>query len=201
MSNVRMSKITIGVPVYGGIQPKTMQCLMELVNESKHDIHIVIAEDGYTIAENRSYITVKALNNRSDYLLMIDADMTFKPTILDDLMSNDKDICGVAYHPRCDTGKIIKYMDEVTSVAIEESDDPKYKDTFECHATGTGIILIKCDVFRKIPQPWFMFEYYDNGMCKLGEDWYFCEKAKKYNIKTYTDPKPSVGHLGEQIII
>lgn len=192
-------KVTIGMPVYGGVQPKTFDCFLNLVAKSEHEIHVVIAEEGYTIAENRNYITIQALNNKSDYLMMIDADMTFEPTILDDLMENKKDICGVAYHPRCDTGKIIKYMDEVTSVAIEASDDPKYKDTFECWATGTGIILIKCSVFHKIPQPWFAFEYHDNGMCKLGEDWYFCEKAKKHDIKTYTDPKPKIGHLGEKI--
>lgn len=193
-------KITIACPVYGGFQPQTVQCLMELVAHGGYYFHILMAENGYTIAENRNYITVQALNNKSDYLLMIDADMTFEPTILDELLANDKEICGVAYHPRSETGQIVKYMDEVTSVAIEASDDPKYKDTFECWATGTGIILIKCSIFWKIPQPWFMFEYHPNGMCKLGEDWYFCEKAKKHNIKTYTDPKPKIGHLGETII-
>lgn len=192
-------KITIACPVYGGFQPKTVQCLMELVAHGGYDFHILMAENGYTIAENRNYITVQSLNNKSDYLLMIDADMTFEPTILDDLLANNKDICGVAYHPRSDTGQIIKFMDEVTSVAIETSDNPKYKDTFECHATGTGIILIKCDVFRKISQPWFMFEYDERGMCKLGEDWFFCREAKKSGYSIWTDPKPKIGHLGEKL--
>lgn len=171
---------------------------MELVAQD-YDWHIIVAEEGYTIAENRNYIAVQALNNNSDYLLMIDDDMTFEPTLLSDLMANNKDICGVAYHPRADTGQIIKYMDEVTAVAIEHSDDPKYKDTFECHATGTGIILIKCDVFKKTPRPWFMFEYYDTGRVKLGEDWYFCREAKKAGFKIFSDPTPKVGHLGEII--
>lgn len=192
-------KITIGMPVYGGIEPQTLQCLMDLVAKSKHNIHVVIAEDGYTIAENRNYITVQALNNKSDYLLMIDADMTFESDLLDRLIANDKDICGVAYHPRAETGQIVKYLDETHIVNIETNEDPKYKQVFECHATGTGIILIKCDVFNKVPRPWFMFEYFETGQCSKGEDWYFCEKAKEYNIKTFADPTIKVGHLGEKI--
>jgi len=192
-------KITLAVPSNRGINAQTMQCLLELVAHGGYDFHILVASEGYTIAENRNYIAVQAVNNESDYVLMVDDDMTFEPTILDDLIANQKDIVGVAYHPRSETGQIVKYLDETHAVKLEESDDPKYKTLFECHATGTGIILIKCDVFRKIPQPHFQFEYHDNGKCKLGEDWWFCEKAKKFDIKTYADPRPKVGHLGEAI--
>jgi len=195
-----MLKITIGLPVYGGFYPQTLQCLLELVNHGGYDFHIVVAENGYTIAENRNYIAVKALNNNSDYILMIDSDMTFEPDLLDKLVADDKDILGVAYHPRSDTGQIIKFLDEVNFIRLEQSNDPKYKQTFECHATGTGIILIKVEVFKKVPRPWFEFEFYDTGQCKLGEDWYFCEKAKKYNIKTFTNPIVRIGHIGEKII-
>ena len=195
-----MKKITIGIPTNRqGMRPKMVQCLSDLINKGGYDFHIVIAEEGYTIAENRNYLASKALNNNSDYLLMADDDMTFPPDTLDKLIANNKDIIGVAYHPRSETGQIIKFLDETHFIKLEESTDPKYKDTFECHATGTGIILIKCEVFKKVPRPWFMFEYYETGQCKLGEDWGFCIKAKKYGIKTWTDPKISVGHIGEKI--
>jgi len=131
---------------------------------------------------------------------MIDDDMTFSPNLLDKLISNNKDICGVAYHPRCETGKITKYLDETHCVILDNNKDPKYKDVFECHATGTGIILIKTSIFYKIKRPWFQFEYHPTGQCKLGEDWYFCENAKKFNIKTFADPTIKVGHIGERIV-
>lgn len=191
--------ISVACPTNRGIQPKTLDCFLRLIAHSNHDFNIVVAEEGYTIAENRNYIAVQALNNKSDYLLMIDDDMTFEPNVLEKLIANDKEICGVAYHPRCEMGHIIKYLDETHCINLENNTDPKYKDVFECHATGTGIILIKCEIFYKIPRPWFMFEYYETGQCKLGEDWYFCEKAKQYGIKTYADPTLKVGHLGEKI--
>lgn len=191
-------RITLAIPTNRGINPKTFQCLCELVAQD-YDWHIVIAEEGYTIAENRNYMAVQALKNNSDYLLMIDDDMTFPPDVLDKLIEDQKDIIGVAYHPRSETGEIIKFLDEVVFVKIEQSDDPKYKDTFECHATGTGIMLIKCEIFKKIPRPWFMFEYHETGQCKLGEDWFFCREAKKMGYKIFTNPKIKVGHLGEII--
>lgn len=193
------TKITLAIPSNRGINPKTFQCVMELITHGGYEFNIMVAEHGYTIAENRNYIAVQALKNKSDYLLMIDDDMTFPPDTLDTLISNKKDICGVAYHPRCETGQITKYLDETHVIVLDNNKDPKYKKTFECHATGTGIILIKCDIFLKIERPWFQFNYHSTGQCKLGEDWYFCEKAKKYNIKTFADPTIKVGHLGEKI--
>ncbi len=192
-------KLTISCPTNRGINPKTFQCLCELVAHGGYDFHIVIAEEGYTIAENRNYMAVQAINNGSEYILMVDDDMTFPPDLLDKLLANQKDIIGVAYHPRSETGEIIKYLDETHIVKLEQETDQKYKETFECMATGTGIILIKCEVFKKIPRPWFMFEYYPTGQCKLGEDWFFSREAKKAGFKIWTDPKIKCGHIGEVI--
>lgn len=202
-------KITIAVPTNRGLQPQTMQCLLELIeySKNKYELHIITPEQGYTIAENRNYTAVQALNNKSGYLLMIDDDMTFPPDTLERLLGNEVDICGVAYHSRGSTD-MIKKVPDIMSIAevdkgkyinLSEETDPKYKYTFECYATGTGIILIKAEVLRKIPQPWFEFTYYENGKCKEGEDWNFCFKAKDNNFKIYTDPKIEIGHLGDKL--
>ena len=196
-----MQKIGLAVPTNRGVQPQIMQCLLELVAQAskKYDLFIIVAENGYTIAENRNWIAAQTVKNNLDYLLMCDDDMVFPPDLLDRLLANNKDICGVAYHPRCETGQIIKYLDETHFIRLKDNIDPKYKQTFECYATGTGIILIKCEVFRKTPQPWFMFDYYDNGCVKEGEDWFFCKKIRKFGFKIWSDPRISVGHIGEKI--
>lgn len=173
---------------------------MKLVAHGGYDFHILIPSEGYTIAENRNYIAVKAANNGSDFLLMVDDDMTFESNLLDKMVAQNKDILGVAYHPRSETSLVTKYLDETHCVVLENNTDPKYKKTFECHATGTGIILIKVEVLRKMPRPWFAFEYHPTGQCKLGEDWYFCREAKKVGYKVWADPAIKVGHLGEKIL-
>jgi GT2 family glycosyltransferase len=181
---------------------------MELVAHGGYEFNILVAEEGYTTAENRNYIAVQAVNNKSDYLLMIDDDMVFPPDTLDKLIASDKDIIGATYHSRGSNAKIKIVPSNIMSIAendkgkyinLETETDPKYKDIFECYATGTGIMLIKTNVFLKIPQPWFEFTYYPNGKCENGEDWNFCFKAKKNNYKIYTDPTIKIGHLGEII--
>lgn len=193
------SKIFIGLPSNRGFLPQTFECLAEMIEFSKHkNLDIVVSEHGYTVAENRNYIAVQACNNGSDYVLMIDDDMTFKDDILDRLLDNNKDICGVAYHGRGGNDVInAKIGDKI----LKDEDVKGKKDLMKVSTVGTGVILIKTDVFRKMTQPWFAFKTYDNGACEQGEDWYFCEKAKKYNINTYIDPKPKIGHLGEITIL
>jgi len=202
-------RVSLGLPTNRGFQPETFSSLLKMVAHNKDiDWHIIVSSEGYTIAENRNYIAVQAANQKSDYLLMVDDDMVFPTDTLSRLLANQKDICGVAYHSRGSSAKIKIVPGDIMSIAevdkgkyinLETETDPKYEKTFECYATGTGIILIKCEVFRKVPQPWFEFTYYDNGKCKEGEDWTFCFKAKKYGYKIWTDPTIKVGHLGEVI--
>ena len=196
-------QVSLGIPTNRGFQPKTFQCLLEMVAHNKDiDWHFIVSSEGYTTAENRNYIAVQACNNKSDYLLMIDDDMTFPPDTLDTLLSDKKDIVGVAYHSREREGEIMSIVETNKNeyINLEKETDPKYKKTFECYATGTGIILIKTDVFKKVPQPWFEFTYYENGKCKEGEDWNFCFKAKDAGYKIYCDPTLKITHIGEIVI-
>lgn len=170
-----------------GVQPQTMQCLMNL----KGDIDFIVPSQGYTIAENRNYSAVQAVNGKYDYLLFIDDDMTFEPDLLENLMKNDKDIVGVAFHPRCDDMKV---MHET------HKDNLKDNKPFKTDAVGTGIMLIKTPIFLNIKRPWFAFEVYDNGACKLGEDWYFCREANRAGFEVWCDPTVKVGHLGDSLI-
>lgn len=186
-----ISKITIAVPTNRGIRPKTAQCLADLILYSSklYDLHIVIAEEGYTIAENRNWIGAQAAQNGSDYLFMVDDDMIFTPDTLEQLLKNNKDICGVAFHPR--TYK----MDKKT--LHETHYDRAQGGLQETDAVGTGIILIKMEVLLETKRPWFDFEYFDNGCVKKGEDWYFCHKAREFGFETWFDSTIKVGHLGE----
>ena len=187
-------KTTIAIPSNRGINPSTFQCILELIANSgdKHDLQLISPEHGYSICENRNYIGVQALNNKSDYLLMIDDDMDFEPDLLDRMIANDKDICGVAFHPRCET-EDMKTLDETHHANLKDN------KLFESKAVGTGIILIRTEILNKIKRPWFKFEYHNTGMCKLGEDWFFSKVAKEAGFKVWLDPTIKVGHWGEKI--
>lgn len=197
-------KVTIAIPSNRGLIPATFQCILDLIARGGYEFNLICPSEGYTIAENRNYIAAKACQHRSDYLLMIDDDMTFAPDTLDKLVADDKDIVGVAYHSRGGSanGEImaIAEIEAKKYINLDTEEDEKYKKTFECYATGTGIILIKCEVFHKVKRPWFEFTYKETGQCENGEDWNFCFKAKDSGYKIYTNPTIKVGHIGERII-
>jgi hypothetical protein len=66
--------------------------------------------------------------------------------------------------------------------------------TIDC--AGMGCVLLKTDVFRKIPYPWF-----DLKEGSYGQDIYFYTKAKKSGVVIGCDSSVQCGHLGEKQVI
>ena len=196
-------KITLAVCTNRQIRPKTVQSLLELVNHNKdHELHILICEHGYTIAENRNYAAVQAQMAKSDYLFFCDDDMTFPPDTLDRLLSHKKEIVGVASNSRMlPLAPTVGLMDEEGKY-VKWDTLPKWKQKlpeqlFEAYTVGTGIMLIDMKVFDEIDQPWFHFKVMKNGRIHTGEDAFFCGQAKAKGYKIWCDPTIKVGHLGE----
>lgn len=193
-----MFKVTLSVISNRQIKAKTTQSLLELIAKGGYDFHFVVVEHGYTIAENRTYSAVKALNNKSDFLFFIDDDMVFPPDTLDILIKQDKDIIGPAYRARKIDSKRTAALLEGGFIDLGGDVEEKYKTTFECAAKGTGVMLIKVEIFRKMDRPWFDFIYdKEVGVCTKGEDYFFCEKARKIGHTVWCDPTIKIGHLGD----
>ena len=182
-------KILIGSLTNRGFKAKTVESLMNL--DVPFDKEFVVATQGYHIAENRNWLAFKALNGGFDYLLMIDDDMTFPPCTLTKLLGHQKEVVGVAARSR--TGEnVVQMLD-----GSVPKDLPK--ELFECLGVGTGVILIKVEILKYIPYPFFAFKSDINGVTVQGEDWSFCKKVKEKGYKIFCDPTIQVGHIGEQI--
>ena len=179
-------KIAIGIPTNRLIKPKTAKSLLELVAYSKHDYKIIVSTRGYNTSENRNYIATQAVNDKCHYLFFVDDDMVVPPDTLDRLLAHNKDIVGGVY--------LTKY--EKQEPVVEYFDDKRPDELFKVKAIGTGCLLIKCDVFKKIPQRWFRYEWNDNGSVKRSHDWIFCEDARKHGYDVWADPTLDIKHLG-----
>jgi len=186
-------KITVGIPTNRGVKAKTIFSLLEMVVFSKHIFHFVIATEGYTIAENRAYITTQALKNKSDYLLFCDDDMVFPPDTLERLLAHKKDVIGVASHSRCLPLKTtVQLLDGTVSAEFP-------KELLEVKQVGTGIMLIDIKVFEKIDKPYFNTKSHENGFTLMGEDAWFCSQAKQAGFHIYCDGSLKIGHVGDYI--
>lgn len=196
-------KITLAICTNRGIRPKTAQCLLDLVNYSKEfDFHIIVAERGYTIAENRSYCVVQAQRNGSDYLLFIDDDMIFPPDTLKRLLGHNREVVGVNSYSRVlPLSSTVGLMDKKGKYMHPDYHTPYEmripEELFKAYFVGCGVCLIDMAVFDRIKKPWFKFEADENGMIIHGEDGWFCEQVKKAGIDVWCDPTIPIGHIGE----
>jgi hypothetical protein len=183
-----MLKIAIGIPTNRLIKSKTAQSVMNLVAYTKNvEFEILVSTRGYNTSENRNWIAAKAVNSGCDYLFFVDDDMILPKDTLERLLEASKDIIGGVY--------LTKYEVQDYVYELLPGTQPD-KDIFEVAAIGTGAMLIKCDVFRKLPQPWFKYEWNQNGSVKRSHDWIFCEDARNAGYKVWAEPRLEIGHIG-----
>lgn len=99
--------------------------------------------------------------------------------------------------------------DMADNVIAEEGPDEKInllvktkRTPFMCRAVGGGLLLIKMEVFDKIPRPWFFFQPEINDDVKnvkmgaIGEDVWFCDRAWENGIEVWCDPTIDIKHVG-----
>jgi len=150
---------------------------------------------GTLIADQRTKLVQTALAQGSDYILFLDSDMRFPSNLLYDLVKHDKDIVACNYATRRKPVKTVAFSDFSSLQCIYSHGQFGLE---EVDAVGMGAMLIKADVFRKLPQPWFNISYLPNGKMYIGEDIYFCKLAQAHGYTVYIDHDLSqkVGHTG-----
>ena len=197
-------RITVAIVTNRQVQPKTLLSLLELAHHSTHDLHFVVATEGYTTAQGRIYCVVQAQKNQSEYILFVDDDMTLEKDALDRLLAHGKEIVGVnAYSRTLPLSTTVMMMDEKGEYK-DPSKNTEYamrvpEELFEVLAIGTGVALINMEVFEKIDKPWFKFDMHKDGYMLQGEDAWFCTEARKKGYKIYCDGSLPIGHIGNYV--
>lgn len=189
------TKVAIAVITNRQVQPKTLLSLMELIAHTEYQVHPIIATEGYTIAENRTYCVVQAIKNECTHILFVDDDMTFPLDTLEKLMENGKRIVGVmSYSRKLPLSPTVAFLNDEGHLGPRPEVMPT--EPFKAYHVGAGVLLIDLSVFQEMPQPWFKFDVHDSGKVLRGEDGYFCDKAKEMGIDVWCDPRLPIGHIG-----
>lgn len=176
-----------------------LQCLDSLVSYTMDkDIDLCIAKTyGSIIPQNRNGVVDKAIENKADFLLFIDSDMVFDQDSLVRLLKHDRDvvsgICVCKTPPFKPVAKVMR-DDGVYEVREGLGEGRFYSDI---DMVGAAFLLIRTSVFDKMTKPYFAMPPYMEGI--MGEDVYFCRKAKELGYDICIDTSVSVGHIGEAI--
>lgn len=141
---------------------------------------------GTLIADQREELAARALKEDCDAILYLDADMRFPKTALERLLKHDRPFVAANYTTR---RKPIHGVASRSSKgpwqAVNSTEDKTGLEAVS--AVGFGLTLIRADVFKTLPRPWFLVGYHSDINQYYGEDVWFCRLAKAHGIEILID--------------
>jgi GT2 family glycosyltransferase len=163
---------------------------VKTMNDGRYNMIMHFAK-GSGLCTNRALAVQKARTWGCKWILWVDSDvMVFADSALK-LLAHDLDIVsGVCVAKQEPYNIHAGYLKDGRGFPDNSLvDTPSIK---EVDWVGFGFVLIKTEVFDKIEGPYFSFP----GDSQIGEDIYFCLKAKAAGYKIHLDPGCQVGHVG-----
>lgn len=186
-------KILIAVPTYETILPETFKSIYGLEADD-YDVAFDFVK-GYDCAKARNAIARKAVDGGYDYVLFVDSDIILPPDTLRLFLENPVNICfGVYPHKNCKDKKAELFKLGTDNYELRYSYLELKESRIKVKGAGFGCALIKTEVFKKLPYPWFQYVSYQNGTF-LSEDLYFCNEARKHKMDIWADTRIRCGHL------
>ncbi len=184
-------KTLIAIPCMDEIDVGFVQSLMDLQTVGETKTYFL---SGSLIYEARERLAAMAVNNGFDHILWLDSDQMFKPTLMIDFVSSEKDmVTGVIpmrrppYIP-C----VYKIKDDELKQVTELGDR-----LFEVDGCGFGAVFMKTEILKKC------FDKYKTCFQPIygyGEDLSFCLRVKELGYKIYADPRIDIGHIAKTVI-
>lgn len=148
---------------------------------------LVLWRQGPLVGENCNRLVHEM---QGDWLWLLGDDHVFDSSTLKRLLALDLDIVA----PLC-----LRRTPPYTTVILDDLDAThtprplsKCKGLMRVEAVGSAGMLIKRRVFDKVAAPWFVPEYV--GEKPVGEDVYFCKKARAAGFDICVDTSIPIGH-------
>ena len=157
---------------------------------------LLFTSHGTLIASQRMELARQALEEKADYLLWLDSDMRFPRETIGHLILRDKPIVAANYAPRRMPVKPVAMMDNDGEIGRVYT-APDSEGLQPVDYIGMGVMMVKREVFEKVEAPWFAIPYSTIGNHYIGEDVFFCRKAREAGFKIISDPSIKLGHIGQ----
>jgi hypothetical protein len=140
---------------------------------------------------SRNQLVQRSLERGSEWILFLDDDHSFPPTLLKGLLAHDEPVVASLYLQRVDPFLPIAYdrKDENGSYWPIDITKEGQHGLVPVVGAGTGGMLIRSEVFREVAYPWFVHT------TEQSEDLYFCDRLAEAGIPMYVDLDARLGHL------
>lgn len=159
-------------------------------------LQIHIAKTAY-LPLSRKHLATQALGAGATHILWLDSDMRFPKDALTRLLQHEAPIVAANYSTRRLPLGPVASDDSWGHVPHHTPDGATGVSSVQ--HVGMGLMLTDCAVFRALEKPWFALPYSSAADDFVGEDVWFCEKAREAGFPVLVDEALSqdVKHLGE----
>lgn len=189
-------KIVIGIPHTGTFNVDVVKGLLGIQSNYGINIQFLKSSILYISREN---LALAALKSEADYLMFLDSDQIIQKDTIDRMayhLDKGEDIvttlifrkdppfqpCIFSYQEELPNRQIgLKFYD------VEQEDLTK---PFYVESCGMGCAMMKVNIFKNLPQPWFLPRPY------TGEDIAFIWEVRQKGYKILCDPTIEIGHVG-----
>lgn len=170
---------------YLSFHPPTEDFQLNLVNER-----------GSLISYQREHLAEKAIEQEATHVLWLDSDMRFPPTLVHQLLRHDLPMVACNYVKR--TIPAMPNAKDLNGKLIPTNRDSH--GLHEASSAGFGAVLMKTEVLKAIPKPWFDLVWMekDGKTEMMGEDVFFFRKARHHGHPLFIDHDASqkISHIG-----
>ena len=204
-------KLKVGVPFakHGRITDATLKSLGELQKHPDLDV-VIVAQQGSNVTRARNAMINgerSALKSQKlegfDWFLSVDADTGFTVDHVKRLLSHDKDIVSGAYLHKRDADRLVAgwFGGEPGLAPMDKRVGTDRTGLFEVDWTGAGFLLIRREVFERVPYPWFTSGEVEfdspEGRCAqvMSDDLGLCKKLAKHGETIWLDADCRVDHV------
>lgn len=196
--STKKSKLAVCIPTKDLLHAPHALSLVELVKfntMSDIDTHVFMNASTVLLTQ-REHLAQQAIDLDAEYILWLDSDMVFPATTAARLMSHNEN---------CIAANYVKRQFPLKGVAYKKIGNWENPLSFNIsneletvEGVGMGCMLMKTEIFKNIPKPWFEFTFSPDSNDFLGEDMNLCKKinAIGVNIKIDTVLSREIKHLG-----
>ena len=186
-----MIKVMIGVPTGENARRADFYDYLDMLQRPEGTVQS--RAHGQSPARNRNLIIKQALEHECTHILFLDDDLEFPPDMLHRLLAHDKDIVTGLYLMRNFPHQPIIFEktnpDGRCLHHFLHGEKPGLVPIVNC---GLGCVLIKIEVFKKVPPPWITL-----GECEPDhwcDDISFFNRVRGHGFELFCDTSIWVGH-------
>ena len=196
MSETPSKTIVIGIPHTGILNTDVVKSLLSIQSRNRINIQFLKSSILYI---SREHLAMAALNAKADYLMFLDSDQIIQPDTIDRMaryLTCGEDIITTLIFRKDPPFQpcIFSHQEELPNKQISlkfyDVGNQDLSKPFYVESCGMGCIMMKTEIFKNIPQPWFLPKPY------TGEDIAFMWEARKKGYKIICDPTIEIGHVG-----